>query len=130
MNSVFSVFKEFVSLNNMIIIQFQYRCGHFIYGSFHIRLTRGERFTGRKLLALKVKVNARRVWKRPDCARGSLKFHYFRINDPAILIQSSYFITYFKESKSTKKKISIGAKFEEKKTILRLFLYFCMLKNI
>ena len=32
--------------------------------------TRGERFTGRKLLVLKLKVNARRVWKRPDCARG------------------------------------------------------------
>ena len=31
---------------------------------------RGERFTGRKLLALKVKLNVRHVWKRPDCARG------------------------------------------------------------
>ena len=33
------------------------------------------------------------------------------LNDPAILIQLSYFITDFKESKSTKKKISKGAKF-------------------
>ena len=35
---------------------------------------------------------------------GSLKFHNFRINDPAILIQSSYFITNFKESKFPEKK--------------------------
>ena len=42
---------------------------------------------------------------RPNCA------HNFRINDPAILIQTSYFITDFKESKYTNKKISKGAKF-------------------
>ena len=64
-----------------------------------------------------------------EAARGSSKFYNFQINDPAILIQSSYFIRDFKESKSTKKR-----NFERgqiwKKMILRLFLYFCMLKNI
>ena len=54
------------------------------------------------------------AWIAHEAARGSSKFHNFRINDPAILIQSPYFITYFKESKSTKKKISKGAKFGEK----------------
>ena len=39
-----------------------------------------------------------------ETVRGSSKLHNFRINDPAIFIQSSYFITDFKESKSTKKK--------------------------
>ena len=64
-----------------------------------------------------------------ETMRGSSKLHNLRINDPAIFIQSSHFITDFKESKSTKKK-----NFERvqicKKTILRLFLYFCMLKNV
>ena len=40
--------------------------------------------------------------------KRSPRFHNFRINDPASLIQSSYFITDFKESKSMKKKFRKG----------------------
>ena len=65
---------------------------------------------------------------RPDCARGRArfsKFHNFRINDPAILIQSSsYFITDFKESKSTKKKIRKESNLEKNDfAFISLLLY-------
>ena len=70
------------------------------------------------------------MWKHPDCALGSSEFHNFRINDPAILIQSSYFITDFKESKSTKKKKFLKGPNLEKNDFAFISLHFYVKKYL
>ena len=75
---------------------------------------RSGRFLARRAFTFTFSANNLRPVKRSPRLEASglrarpceapSKFHNFRINDPAIFIQSSYFITDFKESKSTKKK--------------------------